>query len=745
MRKLLLGAGLFGLLSMPFTSEGQTVYFSDSFDADINNWTLVDDDGDGNDWYWFNAGAPQGGVATSASWASNALNPDNWMVSPAIDLSGASGSLLLTWQAYAQDQSWPAENYTVYVGTDSSISNLVNSPVNFTEVLTTSNGYMNRALDVSSLAGNSTVYVAFRHHNVSDQFRMNIDNVQVMAPLDNDVEVVVAGMAPNVSIQDAPFDIQAIVRSNGINTLTGYDLSYTINGGSATTSAISGVSLDIFESEVVTHPNAWTPTAAGTYTIVVSADSPNGQTDGDPSNNSFSFDVNVFNSSVQRKPLYEVFTSSTCPPCTPGNVNFHGIVANYPDEYVAIKYQQNFPGTGDPYATDESVNRRGYYGINSIPRMEIDGGWDGNANSFTSALHEAARDVPSFVELDVTYSVDAANQTVDYCIDYEALGDLGSATLQIAILESITYDNEKTNGETEFENVMKKMVPSEGGQTIQLTSGSPQQICDSYEFQGSYRLPADGQTANRINHNTEHSVEDFNNLYVIAWIESSTSLEVYQSAEGVEQQNTQYDLAMTSLDSDDTAYTASPYTVMGTVTNMGSEEITSYEVGYSIEGGPAQNTSITGVNIVNMSTDQFTHSIPWAPTAAGSYTIKMWAANPNGNADENNANDTLTTSLRVEDNVGIGEAKELAGSVTLFPNPISSVGKLEITTEATEVLEVSVIDVTGRTMMLVGNVTTVAHTPSSVSIDVSDLASGVYMIKVENDNGEKSVQRFVKN
>lgn len=743
MRKLLLGAGLFGLLSMPFTSKGQTVYFSDSFDNDINNWSLVDDDGDGNDWTWFNAGGAQGGVAASASWASSPLTPDNWMISPAFDLSSASGTLLLTWQVYAQDQSWAAENYTVYVGTSDNIGDLVTSPVNFTEVLTTSNGYMNRSLDVSSLAGNSAVYVAFRHHDVTDQFRMNIDNVQVIAPLDNDVEVVVAGMAPNVSLQDAPFNIQAIVRSNGINTMTSYDLSYTVNGGAATSANITGTSLDLFESEVVTHPNAWTPSEAGTYTIVVTADSPNGQTDGNTANNSFSFDVNVANIQLPRKPLYEVFTSSTCPPCTPGNANFHGIVANYPGDFVAVKYQQNFPGTGDPYATQEAIDRReDYYGVNSIPRMEIDGGWDGNANAFTAAIHEAAAEVPSFVDVDVTYSVDVANQTVEYCVIYNPLIDLGQAKLQIAILESITYDNVKTNGETEFENVMKKMIPNDNGESIELVAGSPVVVCDSYEFQGNYRLPINGQTPNLIDHSTEHSVEDFSNLYVIAWVEDANDLNVYQSNEGIEQK--QLDIAISSYSSVDTIGLNEEYTILGNITNLGTDNISSYEIGYSIENS-TETDSYSGVSVATYANNSFTHGTTWTTDQPGTYVVKAWTANPNASADQNTENDTMYTTLHVVGDVSVANQPQIEGSISLYPNPVVSTTQLVIRTEQAENLEISIVDLSGKIITAIGSTSTLSGTETVVNVDVSELTSGVYFIKVENDKGESAVQRFVKN
>jgi len=747
MRKFLLGASLFGLVTLPFISKGQTVYYSDSFDSDINAWTLVDSDGDTRDWYWFNTGtAAQGGVATSASWATTPLNPDNWMISPPIDLSSASGTILLTYQVYGQDQNFPDENYTVYADSSSSVNDLLNSSVSFNEVISASNGYLNRSLDLSMFAGQDSVYVAFRHHNVSDEFRINLDNVQVIEPLGNDVEVVSAAIAPNVSILDAPFDIEVMVQNNGFNTLTNFDLDYTVSGGSTVNANISGQNIPLFGTSTLNHPNSWTPSSSGTYTITVTADSPNGMMDEDPSNNSAVFQINVYDSSIQRMPLYEIFTSSTCPPCNPGNANFHNVVGNYPNEYVSIKYQQNFPGTGDPYTTDESVNRRAYYAVNSIPRMEIDGGWDGNANAFNAGLHNAARNVPAFVSLDVEYSLDVDNQSVDYCVDFEPLGNLGNATLQIAILETITEDNVKTNGETEFLEVMKKMIPNENGQPVTLTAGTPQQICGSYEFQGNYRLSADGQAANRIDHNTEHSVEDFNNLYVIAWIEDNNSLEVYQAAFGNVIQISTNDIELVSTNLPDSVQLNTAFDIEGTITNRGDVDITEYEIGYSVNSGTAITESINGVMVAPMASATFTHGTPWTPTAVGTYTVSVWTSDPNGVTDDATSNDTITQTVEVAENVGsfVANLNTLGASANIYPNPIQDNATLEITSQDNELVEISLLDVSGKTITAIGNVNLQAQTTQTIEIDFVDYESGVYLLRVTNEAGDQLIKRVVK-
>src|SRR5690606_325058 len=116
------------------------------------------------------------------------------------------------------------------------------------------------------------------------------------------------------------------------------------------------------------------------------------------------------------------------------------------NDYIAIKYQQDFPGTGDPYCTDESVSRRNFYAINSIPRMEIDGGWDGNANSFTDALHNEAKAKPSFLELTANHTISDSGKTITVNVNMNPLADLTSAqnTIYISIIERTTFDNKKS-------------------------------------------------------------------------------------------------------------------------------------------------------------------------------------------------------------------------------------------------------------------------------------------------------------
>lgn len=102
---------------------------------------------------------------------------------------------------------------------------------------------------------------------------------------------------------------------------------------------------------------------------------------------------------------------------------------------MVIKFQQDFPGSGDPYTTDEGLARRAYYGINSIPRQENDGGWDGNSNTFSYQLYSDAREVPAQYMIDGTYSEDTIARTWAATVRYSPLFDALGSILQVGIIE----------------------------------------------------------------------------------------------------------------------------------------------------------------------------------------------------------------------------------------------------------------------------------------------------------------------
>ena len=116
------------------------------------------------------------------------------------------------------------------------------------------------------------------------------------------------------------------------------------------------------------------------------------------------------------------------------------------------------------------------------------------------------------------------------------------------------------------------------------------------------------------------------------------------------------------------------------------------------------------------------------------YCFTVTAVNTVGESEHSNEA-CATTPAEGEDPINPDGNVEVAeNDFVIYPNPVND--KLYIETE-TEVKEVVVYDIFGRRQEL----SAVSHQPSA--IDVSNLNSGIYFVKVVTENGEV-VKRFVK-
>lgn len=409
---------------------------------------------------------------------------------------------------------------------------------------------------------------------------------------DNDIMMVSTDMATDYELAAGAIAVKGQIRNVGATALTSYDLNYSINGGATVTENVTGVNIASGAYSSFEHATAFMPANSDAYSIKVWTSMPNQMTDANMDNDESTFDFRVHDKVFVKKPMYEVFTSSTCGPCTPGNINFHNIIDGKEDECVFIKYQQSWPGTGDPYCTAEANERRNYYAINSIPRMEIDGAWDGNASSFTAQMHTDAISTPAFMEINAT-SIQWGKH-VELNVEINPASDFsGNNTLHVAIMEKTTFDNEKTNGEAEFVNVMKKMMT--GGVGVNLGSLKKDTKVNktyTWNFKGDYTLPFDGTSGNWINHNVTHSVEEFDDLIIAVWVQNATTKEVHQASYATQSNASVLDITTESK------FTMFPNPATS-ATSVNFELTTGSDVKLSVINVSGQEVASTNAGILN--------------------------------------------------------------------------------------------------------------------------------------------------
>ncbi len=322
---------------------------------------------------------------------------------------------------------------------------------------------------------------------------------------------------PSIASRQNPVPVTGQFRNLGAQAVTSYILGYQVNNGAAVTGTVTGSSLASLATGNFVHPTPWQPASGGVYRLKVWTSSPNGLPDADHSNDTLRTSVVVGDSTMRRLVVEECFTSATCPPCRPGNTIVENVNRTNPNKQVVIKYQQNFPGAGDdPYYTVESGARRGYYGINAIPYMTLDAGWNNNSQSFTAGILNQYQARPALARITGGYTLTGTTVTANAQIRPFLNFPAGRLVAHTVITERRTTRNARTNGETVFFHVMKKMLPNQNGTPLPaLTSGQNFALTQSFDVS---TLPA------------TQAVEHFDSLQVVVFVQDVVTKDIYQGA-----------------------------------------------------------------------------------------------------------------------------------------------------------------------------------------------------------------------
>ncbi len=172
-------------------------------------WLDVDFDGDTYswdcDWIYPYSGAE---CAASASYINapgpGPLNPDNWLITPAIDLNGETDIELSYWIA-AQDPLYPSDHLEVWISTSGTTvpGDFTDQVDDYTEI---DDIWKERTVDLSGYS-DEIIYIAFRHCESYDWYWIKIDDVNVSSGGGGDPLIANAG-GPYEAEEGEPIQFQ---------------------------------------------------------------------------------------------------------------------------------------------------------------------------------------------------------------------------------------------------------------------------------------------------------------------------------------------------------------------------------------------------------------------------------------------------------------------------------------------------------------------------------------------------------
>lgn len=340
-------------------------------------------------------------------------------------------------------------------------------------------------------------------YNLNDWY---FDDIEVIAPYNLDASMESLSVPTYFAGERV---VSGKIMNVGVSAISSLDVKWQIDEGDIYTSSFTGLNLTIGQSMDFTC-NDLINYDPGNYTLKVWVANVNGAgDDNNPGNDMITKPIGIATNSMQRKPLFEEFTSSTCPPCaTFNNTVMNPFLNQYGENIALIKYQMNWPGSGDPYYTAEGGVRRTFYGVNAVPAMFIEGKNVATSMAGVTAGYNAGMADPAFMHITSQHVINGYDITVQANID--SYIDVNNVRVHMVVIENETTGNVGTNGETSFKHVMMKMLPNANGTVVNLTTGNPSQLSYSHNMSTTF-------------------VEQMDDLAVVIFVQDHSNKMVFQA------------------------------------------------------------------------------------------------------------------------------------------------------------------------------------------------------------------------
>lgn len=221
--------------------------------------------------------------------------------------------------------------------------------------------------------------------------------------------------------------------------------------------------------------------------------------------------------------LLEDFANVSCVPCVASNLIIKSLKTYTYDEtkLVVLKFPTNFPSPNDPFFLAAQVYcsaRISYYNVLFAPTTIIDGivkPVSSDSIKIKAAIEQRFAEIPKFkVTLTDTISGGAITYKVRVvCLDTAGISTANLALRFVVMEEEIIFSTPPgSNGETQFYDVVRTMLPDQNGTTI--TTGG---IAPGFSQEFTLSTPI-------------NPVWQIDEIRGVAFVQNRFTREVYQAA-----------------------------------------------------------------------------------------------------------------------------------------------------------------------------------------------------------------------
>lgn len=331
---------------------------------------------------------------------------------------------------------------------------------------------------------------------------------------------------------------------------------------------------------------------------------------------------------TQRMVLFEEFTSASCYWCGVYNPGFQNLLNNNTTKCTAIKYQSNF-GYDPMYEHNpvESSARGSFYSVPGYPDCVMDGNqFHGSPGSVNQTMINNRYASPSPLEITINQQISSDQDSIYVTALIKATQAFsGNLVAHLVVIEKHIHFNTApgTNGEKDFYNVMKKMLPGSTGTALPTSweAGDYVIIREAWKLANVYKI---------------------SELSVVGFVQNNTGKEVLQAANtsstpiaGLFDNDCQVRNISGLLDK----YCINHISPVIKLRNNGNSNLTDLKIHYKVNNGAESVYSWSG-NLSFLSETELTLPEIEFPLQENN-TLVVFTDNPNNVTDEYTKNDTL--------------------------------------------------------------------------------------------------------
>jgi len=321
--------------------------------------------------------------------------------------------------------------------------------------------------------------------------------------------------------------------------------------------------------------------------------------------------VTVVSAQHKRRVLLEEFTNASCGPCASQNPTFNTTVAANMQYLTPIKYQTNWPGF-DPMNVQTQADvapRVTYYAVSGVPSLQQNGTLDiFPLTTYSSAMIQSAYNNLTPVTMTLTHAFNATYDSVLINVSVKSDAALnGTLKLRVAVIEDeIVFPTAPgSNGEKDFYQIMRKMLPNGAGTTTgNFTAGQVKNYSFAWKLANFY---------------------DLNQMSVAAFLQNDVTKEVYQSVRSEPLPTLPEDGVQ--VNAENLLGCAPGYSPSFTLTNTSTEELTSANVSYRQGTGAWSILNWTGSLLAGESTKVTLSNIVLNSNSSTSVELRVISSN----------------------------------------------------------------------------------------------------------------------